>query len=780
MPTTEPLDSVSGKRQRRRPTTSCEPCRSRKVKCDRGLPCRPCRRSRASLQCNYKSDQTPGSARSPYQCLSPRIDAEPDVNEPINTPERPHDKHPYHLLNQGHQLEDERSESLSHRIRALEETQGHDELESTGSASKFQKLEARIKKLEQKLAGQAALSNPTDKHELKVVLPRPHLRAEHEKTRLFGKNHWIHSLEQFNILSQLQSNSYATVDGGQLQTEGAMSEAANTRRWVKGRGAELLQDPMPSLKETVPVRSVCDQAIDGYLRTYEPMFRILHVPSFLKEYEDYWADINPVRTEFLMKLTMVIAIGAVFFSDHVLSMEIKKAAHNWVYAVQWWLVGPTERDAMSIGGVQVFCLSILARQTFAIGGTASIITESLLKLSFTIGLHLDPRFLPAMTPLESELRRRLWTTVLELTTITSFNSTLPLLVSLDHSRIRLPSNIADSQLSNDRNKIENWEKSNYKQLDCSLQLLLAKSLRLRMKLVRELNDMSCESSYQKVLDATETLKSHCREIALFFQPSQAGNQLNSMSPSFHSKFLDSYFRRLILFLHRPFSNRATKDARFFLSRKICLECSLTIASHITVDNPDLSLPSDDDYLHCCMAGSGMFKGPLGLDVICAVSLELVTQLEEEGASDIAQADSRRADPLTNLSRAGREPLINYLERSRDQWKQLIALGRPSVKQYSFISCMLSHMKSMESGGDQKSAMIETIKTSLRECTRLMQDSPAYGSISEGVADWTDVSSFDIDPMTLFGFDSGVMDPDTATNMPDWYDTPSPAEIHNVL
>ncbi|KAI1344448.1 hypothetical protein F5Y15DRAFT_366621 [Xylariaceae sp. FL0016] len=43
----EQTKSVTHKR--RRQAKSCEPCRSRKIKCDRGLPCKSCRRSRAAL-----------------------------------------------------------------------------------------------------------------------------------------------------------------------------------------------------------------------------------------------------------------------------------------------------------------------------------------------------------------------------------------------------------------------------------------------------------------------------------------------------------------------------------------------------------------------------------------------------------------------------------------------------------------------------------------------------------------------------------------------------------
>lgn len=141
----------------------------------------------------------------------------------------------------------------------------------------------------------------------------------------------------------MQTKPYSVVDGAQAEANGALLEAASARRRAKTHGTKSLHEPMPALRESIPARAICDQAIDGYLRTFEPMFRILHVPSFMKEYESYWAQAELAPNEFLMKFTMVLTIGAIFLTDRSVANEIKRTARNWVYAVQWWLIGPTVR-----------------------------------------------------------------------------------------------------------------------------------------------------------------------------------------------------------------------------------------------------------------------------------------------------------------------------------------------------------------------------------------------------------------------------------------------------
>ncbi|KAI0862246.1 hypothetical protein F4860DRAFT_121214 [Xylaria cubensis] len=738
---TEHLKSVP--RKRRRPAKSCEPCRSRKIKCDRGLPCRPCMRSRASLLCTYKPDHMPVSPGSQPDATEgagvifspPRTsgDALGTIEPLCDIPE----------------IHEPTTSSLSHRVSALEQLLQNSGCDSRQTNS-LKNLEARLSKIEQRIGTSLSEPMPLDKSELRIKLPRPHLRPEHEKTRLFGKTHWVHSLDQFNILSQMQSKPYSVVDGVQLEANGAMLEAASARRRAKSYGASLLQEPMPTLQESIPAKSICDQAIDAYLRTFEPMFRILHVPSFVREYESFWTQAGPAPNEFLMKLTMVLTIGGIFLPDRSVANEIKRAARNWVYAVQWWLIGPTERDAMSIDGIQVFCLLLLARQTSALGGTASIITEALSKLSFTLGLHIDPRC-HQLTPFESELRRRLWLTVLELTAITSLNSTLPLLLVVGDYHVPLPSNIADSKLEK---SAPDRRINKHEELDCSLQLLLAKSLRLRTQIIHDLNDSSREAIYENAIAQSDSLQTHCRELAEVLQPEEIREEADAPAAanSFHHKFLDTYFRRLILFLHRPFAHQARQDHRFLLSRKTCLESSLIMAAH--TEEMDLLKGTLDDFSYCCISGGGMFKGAMGQDIILGVSLEVVTQLEEEGLDDPQK--TRRRDPLARLLQGHRQPLMRYLRHVQEQWRQVIRLGRPSLKQYLFVTCILNHIEAMEKRRDTKVAVLDAIRQGLRECTVLLKESPAYVS-TEIASEWLNGTSPDtIDTMTLFGFDFNAL------------------------
>lgn len=203
-----------------------------------------------------------------------------------------------------------------------------------------------------------------------------------------------------------------------------------------------------------------------------------------------------------------------------------------------------------------------------------------------------------------------------------------------------------------------------------------------------------------------------------------------------------YVRRYVLFLHRPFMLQARKDPRFYLSRKVCVESSMVIASHAD----SLNLPSGelDDLARLSIFGRGSFKGALSLDVLTVLGLEIITQLEEEAATR-PPSDWVANDPLDEMAKANRAPLVSRLEHILEQLQQIIALGQPSLKRYNFVAAMLSQIRAMDSGGNVTQAVYETVKQSLKKSYSLLQASLAVSTPQSSVEALTNgQAGFDLD------------------------------------
>ncbi|KAK8063998.1 hypothetical protein PG996_008650 [Apiospora saccharicola] len=703
---------TSARRARRRSPKSCEQCRKRKLRCDRGLPCRPCKRSRGALQCFY-SPETNRAAPSEAPQLLPQSASNPETQPDVGP-----------------------------ILDAMKG--GRERFRTTG----YQPPDS---------ADPAKNSKPAD------LFPRPHVRVgtlETDKTRLFGRSHWVHALAHFNLIEKLQFLGPDALNGLQEGMAGLTKEVASRRSCLKlYRPLELL-DPLPDLALTLPPKETCDQLVSNYWRFFEPMFRVLHRPTFEREYEAHWDGCTKPNTAFVLKLSMVLGLGAAVHRDLAESGRIRGLAKSWLYAVQWWLMGPLEKTARCLDGVQAFCLAVLLRQASSLGGASSISTESLMRLAMSLGLHLDPDGFSAYGPLDRELRRRIWHTVLELTVMASLDTSLPLLITPDDFNCRPPSNLNDAELGPDSMDLPQAHSAE-ELTDSSVQILLDKSLARRLYFVRKMNGVQKPLSYEEIIMLGKELRMHCRDIASFFHSRAISDK---EACEFHRKFLDSYLRRYILFLHRPYALQAGKDPRYHLARKTCLECCQIIASHSAA----LNLPHEikDEFCFMAIRGSGLFKGPLSQDVIVHLALEVITQLEEERDPRMpdegsTSAASVAADPLVQMSRAGRQPLIDTLRFILGQLRHIIALGQPSCKRYLLLSAAMVHIEELE--GDSTNplpAAMSQLTHCLKECSEMLRLAAPDASqpATEPDLAWSEETSPDwTDTLGLFGFDFDLLD-----------------------
>src|SRR5213075_2201405 len=97
----------------------------------------------------------------------------------------------------------------------------------------------------------------------------------------------------------------------------------------------------------IPSRELADTLVHLYLTTFEPAYRILHVPSFWKEYHALWASPDSAAVGSTIKLFMIMAIGSCFFEEDLelsdYQFNPQKSAINWIQIAQSWLSTPFDK-----------------------------------------------------------------------------------------------------------------------------------------------------------------------------------------------------------------------------------------------------------------------------------------------------------------------------------------------------------------------------------------------------------------------------------------------------
>jgi len=163
------------------------------------------------------------------------------------------------------------------------------------------------------------------------------------------------------------------------------------------------------IRRCIPPEELCHQLKQAYFRTFESVFRVLHMPSFERDYHQYWGNPQMASDSFVVRLLLVVAIGTCFHNPPTSSgPSLHESSALWILAANRHLSGPVEKWHLNLGGTQDQCLLLSALQTNAVGGDLTwITTGSLVRTAMSVGLHRDPTHFPHMTISQAELRRRL-------------------------------------------------------------------------------------------------------------------------------------------------------------------------------------------------------------------------------------------------------------------------------------------------------------------------------------------------------------------------------------
>ncbi|KAL2860973.1 Zn(II)2Cys6 transcription factor [Aspergillus lucknowensis] len=747
------MDDGSGRRKRRRPAKSCEPCRQRKVRCDLNQPCGPCSRAKASLTCAYRDEGVSGkTAKVPRgPDALPQAVAQAIGRSTMPTPTSlgvgvpsPNDD----LQPAVHDLQ-ARLGNLEARLSRGESSGVH----RSTLEKDLHALTQRVQAVEDQLAKGSNAVGTRARDRTSVAAVPPRLRHSARKVKFLGPSHWCNKMDKLCIAQLMSKKDIGPpLRGQQHDAVNAVKECRDLRRTVKSQRSVKLDDPLPDVLSTVPPREECDELVGCYLRTFEPIYRVLHIPSFWMEYEEFWKQPQSNMNPFLTKLLLILAIGTVFRSGQGNRPrdEYDQLAQKWIYAAQWWLAGPSEGATCNIDGLQVSCLLFISRKACGLGSSPWLSAGSLMRMAVAMGLHRDPSEFPGLSWFQSEIRRRLWATVLELALQESLDLGLPCLVPVTFDT-NPPSNINDPDFSPDLADppiLEPRERCT----DASIQLLLYESVKLRMQVLEVINDYQ-EQSYQHALELGRRLRAAHGKVVAFFRSAKiaendkSGLELNE----FHRKFLDIQLHKSILALYTPFVVQARKDPQFYYARKACLESVTAIASHAD----SLHLPSHvfDDISRLFISGKGSFKGPLSLDVIATLGLEIVTQIDEEC---LPERDGGLVDRLAGTSRDG---LIHTLEHILDQLFHIIALGTPSMKRFGLLAAVLGEIRAMKAGLDVTRTVYEAVTQAFKDCHSTLQQSAMKKTEAvDGLAPGANVpGEFDLPDPSLLGFDVDLGD-----------------------
>ena len=453
--------------------------------------------------------------------------------------------------------------------------------------------------------------------------------------------------------------------------------------------------------------------MEAYLRTFEGILRILHVPSFRADYERFWQDRNAADDSFVIQLQLVMALGSVLQDD---GFTFRTTASQWVYEAQLWLMIPPEKGRLTISGIQTMCLLVLARSACSVGhDLVWVTTGGLVRKAMYMGLHRDPTQLTMMTTFRAEMRRRLWATILELNLQSAFDAGGPPLIHpLDYDA-QPPANLNDDQLGDELDGTSSARNSSDTVTQMSAQLALLRTLPLRLEILRHANDFRSKDTYEDTLRYNSKLVQACRSLSksmtIFVKNEHAKSSFPKVT-EFHSNMVELLVYRCFHTLHQPIISCFLNDPRFFFSRKMYLDASLKILhicglsgprraqGPIAPPSPESAAGEQSDFNRLITNSAGMFRN-IPIQSIPGISIELLNSK--------VSTDHSFGMGLGYLPAVHDYDLRRTLDAAYAWSLRRVQAGETNPKAYCFLAASIAHIDALGAGKDEENVEADMLR-----------------------------------------------------------------------
>ncbi|KAL6879049.1 hypothetical protein J3F83DRAFT_276830 [Trichoderma novae-zelandiae] len=684
---------VQVERRRRRPAISCALCRKRKLRCNRERPCSNCIRSKAET-CVYENHhlgdqpgpspaqsqvgvfsvdsqtqtQAHSSSSSPSTVLRARSAASNPSSRNLISPLTPKSQEDPVTLSEGS------TAGPSGRNTSQVATEPPPRSTDASPGSDFLSGASHI-------TGGIIRSIHFHREDNPVDSASPSLiRNVTHKTRFFGQTHWINVFQMFknmfamNELQNLQAHSNVYPLLLKSKALGRLIKANRTPAWPTIPTREL------------PEKEICDKLVECYLETIESVYRILHLPSFRRDYEELWEPGAHPDMAFIVLVKLVLAIGALSYDD---DFSLRPLAIRWVYEAQTWAAEPEFKARLGIQFIQAHILLMLAREHVGVAGDSVWVSAGeVVRRAMHMGLHRDPRHLPKRSLFATEMHRRLWNTIIDILLRTSLTSGGPPLICLDDFDTEPPGNFDDEQLMTEGavQKPENEYTS------MSVAIALRRTFSARLTVVRFLNDIASCGTYERTLELDAELRAAYKTLCQALTRSKSQPGQTGAPSALALRIVDLTMQRYISALHTPYLIPALRQTKYAVSRKLAIEAALKTWSaaypssaimaphHRREDGARAFLRGDAlSRLACC--GPGFFR-IASLQASLLISAELDNQLREE--------QGLVPSPL-------RADLFSVIQESKEWCLRSIQVGETSVKGYLVSSVIVAHLEGLMRG-----------------------------------------------------------------------------------
>ncbi|KAF2108252.1 fungal-specific transcription factor domain-containing protein [Lophiotrema nucula] len=524
--TTNPHRFVPPSRRRDKPILSCNLCRRRKLKCDRQQPCKTCLDRGLSLSCAYTRSIPSSSHESKGHNVHDRID---QLERLVST-----------LMNQN-------GSPSPHTV------------ESSHFATPPTSTE--------------------DEADPEIETP-DRVKLEDDATSYTNSGHWTSILDGIAELREHLDEIPSTAQPRDPTQSEIIGPDLLFGRQKHANLNELLA--------AIPSKPEADRLLATYFTSMDMSGAIIHKPTFLKEYEQFWRQPFEVSIMWLGLLFSIFCIATRF--QFVLEYKGDGAsddANSALANARMDFYRTKLVQAMVLANyakcppytVEVFVQYFITEYFRSADAQFAtwVLVGMLVRMAFRTGLHRDGSHFPNLSPFKSEMRRRAWSMIVQLDLMSSSQMGLPRMIQKDMYDTDLPRNLRDDDLFEEMTELPP------SRVDTDSTPMLHTIWRNQVldvfARIQDLANANKQPQYRDIMALDAELRVVFESLPPQMQVVRCSDLNLLIAEDDDAKrrlYLGLTFLKVEMVLHRPYLLLGRTDSRYKYSRLTCVDAALEI------------------------------------------------------------------------------------------------------------------------------------------------------------------------------------------------------------
>ncbi|KAI5862579.1 fungal-specific transcription factor domain-containing protein [Durotheca rogersii] len=671
-------------RRRNRVPLSCYPCRTRKLKCNRGTPsCENCIKRGDTQSCVYaaptsrrKNQSSAGASSSPDD-MQNRIDRLEGLV--------------LSLMHGGANIE----------IPSTSNAAAPAALSSTDSSS------AHVEREDDGAMRDDAGGDDSDVDDgLATSLGVLKVDADKGKSMYIGQEHWhtlladISEVKNFYISHKKDlENSYQRV----------MSSKPATAR---DSPIFLLSAPLATeaeLRAELPSRTAIMALVSRYFNSLDTAASVVHGPTFQHQLRNHWLD--PSKSSIMWIGLLYAMLCLAMLSYHKVGDEppewkgrsLELAAEYRLRTVQCLIAADYTKPVEYT--VETLLLYLFGEYSSRWDADLSlwIIAGIITRLAFRMGYHRDSDWFKSITPFQGEMRRRTWALLRMADVVFSYQVSLPTMIYEHDTDTKLPHNLFDEEFGTNT-KVLPPSRPMTEPTPIAYMIGKTKLCIEFGNILQAVTRVGKQVSYDEILLHDGKLREIMDEFPrhLKLQPLEGSHDpVTLIIARFNLNIL---YQKVMCMLHRKHMIRARQNPRYAHSRRSAIEASLEILGHLRTIYRECQP-------HGRLRSMKWYVSSTSRDTLLPTMLVILDLHHDYTAvASGARQDSQTASFWTLEQR---QEMIKTLESVSEIWRSLAHESVEAYKAASILQIMLEKLKNpraVPSSTDASEAQPENLFT----------------------------------------------------------------------